>query len=56
MRLLFALALFPGVVTLGTGRTTMLQDIVHRATLAAFLFLAIVPWPATGIGFASDRA
>lgn len=31
------------VLTLGTGRTTVLQGIVHLTLLAAFLFLAIVP-------------
>jgi Ca2+:H+ antiporter len=40
---LLALTLFLGVVTLGTGRTTVLQGIVHLVMLAAFLFLAIVP-------------
>jgi Ca2+:H+ antiporter len=38
-----ALTLFLGVVTLGTGRTTVLQGIVHLVMFAAFLFLAIVP-------------
>jgi Ca2+:H+ antiporter len=42
-QLLLALTLFLGVVTLGTGRTTVLQGIVHLVMLAAFLFLAIVP-------------
>jgi Ca2+:H+ antiporter len=40
---LLALALFCGVVTLGTGRTTVLQGLVHLVIFAAFLFLAIVP-------------
>ncbi len=40
---LLALTLFIGVVTLGTGRTTVLQGIVHLAVFAAFLFLSIVP-------------
>jgi Ca2+:H+ antiporter len=40
---LLALTLFLGVVTLGTGRTTVLQGIVHLVMLAAFLFLAFVP-------------
>jgi len=35
--------LFIGVVTLGTGRTTVLQGIVHLVMFAAFLFLAFVP-------------
>jgi Ca2+:H+ antiporter len=38
-----ALTLFLGVVTLGTGRTTVLQGIVHLVMFAAFLFLAVVP-------------
>ena len=33
---------FIGVVTLGTGRTTVLQGIVHLVMFAAFLFFAIV--------------
>ena len=31
------------VITLGTGRTTVLQGIVHLVICAAFLFFAIVP-------------
>ena len=42
-QLMLALTLFLGVVTLGTGRTTVLQGIVHLVMFAAFLFLAIVP-------------
>jgi Ca2+:H+ antiporter len=42
-QLLLALTLFLSVVTLGTGRTTVLQGIVHLVIFAAFLFLAIVP-------------
>jgi len=42
-QLLLGLTLFTGVVTLGTGRTTVLQGIVHLVLFAAFLFLAIVP-------------
>jgi len=42
-QLLLALTLFIGVVTLGTGRTTVLQGIVHLVMFAAFLFLAFVP-------------
>jgi len=30
-------------VTLGTGRTTMMQGAVHLVLFAAFLFLALVP-------------
>jgi len=40
---LLALTLLLGVVTLGTGRTTVLQGIVHLIVFAAFLFLAVVP-------------
>jgi len=40
---LLALTLLVGVVTLGTGRTTVLQGIVHLVIFAAFLFLAVVP-------------
>ena len=40
---LLALTLLLAVVTLGTGRTTVLQGIVHLAIFAAFLFLAAVP-------------
>jgi len=29
--------------TLGTGRTTVLQGIVHLVVFAAFLFLSVVP-------------
>lgn len=42
-QLLLALTLFVGGVTLGTGRTTVLQGIVHLVIFAAFLFLAIFP-------------
>jgi Ca2+:H+ antiporter len=40
---LLALTLLVGVITLGTGRTTVLQGIVHLVIFAAFLFLAIIP-------------
>ena len=40
---LLALTLFVGVITLGTGRTTVLQGLVHLVIFAAFLFLAAVP-------------
>ncbi len=40
---LLALTLFVGVITLGTGRTTVLQGIVHLVIFAAFLFFAVVP-------------
>jgi Ca2+:H+ antiporter len=42
-RLLLALTLLIGVITLGTGRTTVLQGIVHLVIFAAFLFFAVVP-------------
>jgi Ca2+:H+ antiporter len=31
------------VLTLGTGRTTVLQGIVHLVIFAVFIFLSIVP-------------
>ena len=37
------LTLIVSVSTLGTGRTTVLQGIVHVVIFAAFLFLALVP-------------
>jgi Ca2+:H+ antiporter len=40
---LLSLTLLVSVITLGTGRTTVLQGIVHLVILAAFLFLAVVP-------------
>jgi Ca2+:H+ antiporter len=40
---LLALTLLIGVITLGTGRTTILQGIVHLVIFATFLFLAVVP-------------
>jgi Ca2+:H+ antiporter len=40
---LLALTLLVSVVTLGTGRTTVLQGIVHLVIFAEFLFLAVVP-------------
>jgi Ca2+:H+ antiporter len=41
--ILLALTLFTCVITLGTGRTTVLQGIVHLVIFAAFLFFAVVP-------------
>jgi Ca2+:H+ antiporter len=41
--LLLALTLFISGITLGTGRTTVLQGLVHLVIFAVFLFLAIVP-------------
>jgi Ca2+:H+ antiporter len=40
---LLALTLFLGAITLGTGRTTVLQGVVHLVIFAAFLFFAISP-------------
>ncbi len=40
---LLALTLFLGALTLGTGRTTVLQGIIHLVIFAAFLFFAFVP-------------
>jgi Ca2+:H+ antiporter len=42
-RLLLALTLFIGVITLGTGRTTVLQGTVHLVIFATFLFFAVAP-------------
>ena len=42
-QVLLALTLLLGVITLGTGRTTVLQGIVHLVIFATFLFFAIVP-------------
>jgi len=40
---LLALTLLVSAITLGTGRTTVLQGIVHLVIFAAFLFLSLVP-------------
>ena len=42
-QVLLALTLLVGVITLGTGRTTVLQGIAHLVIFAAFLFFAVVP-------------
>ena len=42
-QVLLALTLLIGVITLGTGRTTILQGIVHLVIFAVFLFFAVVP-------------
>jgi Ca2+:H+ antiporter len=42
-QLLLALTLFISVITLGTGRTTVLQGTVHLVVFAALLFFAVVP-------------
>jgi Ca2+:H+ antiporter len=41
--ILLTLTLLISVITLGTGRTTVLQGIVHLAIFAVFLFFSIVP-------------
>jgi Ca2+:H+ antiporter len=41
--LLLALTLLVSVLTLGTGRTTVLQGIVHLVIFAVFIFLSVVP-------------
>lgn len=38
-----ALTLVINILTLGTGRTTVLQGVVHLIIFAVFLFLAVVP-------------
>jgi Ca2+:H+ antiporter len=40
---LLALTLIVSVITLGTGRSTVLQGVVHLVIFAAFLFLSVVP-------------
>jgi len=40
---MLAVTLLLGVITLGTGRTTVLQGVVHMVMFAAFLFFAVVP-------------
>jgi Ca2+:H+ antiporter len=40
---LLSLTLLVGTLTLGTGRTTILQGTVHLALFATYLFLSIVP-------------
>ena len=42
-QVLLALTLLLSVITLGTGRTTVLQGIVHLVIFAVFLFFAVVP-------------
>ncbi|HYZ23383.1 MAG TPA: hypothetical protein VE690_14625, partial [Rhodopila sp.] len=42
-QVLLALTMLVSLMTLGTGRTTVLQGVVHLVILAAFLFLAAVP-------------
>jgi Ca2+:H+ antiporter len=40
---LLALTLIVSVLTLGTGRSTLLQGVVHLVIFATFLFLSVVP-------------
>jgi len=40
---LLALTLLTATLTLGTGRTTLLQGVVHLVIFAAYLFLSFVP-------------
>jgi Ca2+:H+ antiporter len=40
---LLALTLLLSVITLGTGRTSVLQGVVHLLTFAVFLFFAVTP-------------
>jgi Ca2+:H+ antiporter len=40
---LLALTLVVTTITLGTGRTTILQGVVHLVVLAAYVFLSVVP-------------
>jgi Ca2+:H+ antiporter len=40
---LWAIFIFTCAVTLGTGRTYMMQGAVHLVLFGAFLFLAFVP-------------
>ena len=42
-QMLLGLTLLVGVITLGTGRTTVLQGVVHLVIFATFMFFAVVP-------------
>lgn len=42
-QIMLALTVFLSVITLSTGRTTVLQGIVHLVIFASFLFFAVVP-------------
>ena len=42
-QVLLLLTLLLSVITLGTGRTTVLQGVVHLVLFAVFLFFAVVP-------------
>jgi Ca2+:H+ antiporter len=41
--ILFGLTMGTCILTLGSGRATVLQGTVHLALFATFLFLAVVP-------------
>lgn len=41
--ILLALTLLVSMITIGTGRTTVLQGVVHLVIFATFLFLTVVP-------------
>ncbi len=41
--ILLAMTLLVSIITVGTGRTTILQGVVHLIIFAAFLFFTIVP-------------
>jgi Ca2+:H+ antiporter len=40
---LLAVTVVVGIITLGNGRTTVLQGIVHLVLFASFIFFAVVP-------------
>jgi Ca2+:H+ antiporter len=40
---LLLLSLFVSTLSLGTGRTTILQGVVHLVILATYLFVTVVP-------------
>jgi Ca2+:H+ antiporter len=40
---LLLLTLVVATITLGTGRTTILQGVVHLVILVAYIFLSVVP-------------
>lgn len=42
-QILLAVTLVLGIITLGTGRTTLLQGVVHLVIFAVYLFFAVVP-------------
>jgi len=42
-QVLLAITLLISVITLGTGRTTVLQGMVHLVIFAVFLFFTVVP-------------